>query len=97
MVEPAVAQVSVNLAYAVKGSAPPRRQRVPRARTGLNVPRAAAMMVCVNAHHANTIPPHVPGVAHCPLPVFQSLMINFTTSKTTKWITTATVVSEGEW
>ena len=74
MVEPAVARVSVNLTYAVKGSAPPGRQRVPRAWTSLNVPRAAAMLVCVYAHHANTIPPHVPGVAHRPLLALSSLI-----------------------
>ena len=87
MAKPAVAQVSVNLAHAVKGSALSRRQRVPRARTRLNVPRPDAMLVCVHANHANTIPSHVPAVARRPLPVFRSLEKNMTT----KTITTGTV------
>ena len=89
MVEPAVAQVSVYLEHAFKGSALPRRQRVPRARTRLNVPHARAIMACVHANHANTIPSHVPGVVSRPLPVFRCLEMHLTITLTT--ITTATV------
>ena len=74
MVKPAVAQMSVYLAIAAVIPALPRRDRVPRARPRLNVPQTAAMLVCVNAHHAYSIPPHVPGVAHRPLPAFRPVI-----------------------
>ena len=80
MVKPAVAQMSVNLAHPVKGSAPPRRQRVPRARSRLNVSQTTAMLVCVNDHHAYSIPPHVPGVAHRPLPALCPVIHLLTTA-----------------